>query len=86
MPQHNSVKIRNLIPLALPLLICLAGCGRSWEATIVAPDGSSYAVNGKVLEGLDVVDAIATTKIDKSNKPLEDVVIKNVRVTSIKPH
>jgi hypothetical protein len=38
------------------LLILLAGCGRNWEATVVAPDGSDFAVNAKVLEGLAAFD------------------------------
>jgi len=45
-----------------------------------------YTIYGTVLEGLDVVDAIASTPTGRNDKPLEDVVIKDVRVTGIKPH
>ncbi|MBE9469441.1 MAG: peptidylprolyl isomerase [Bacteroidetes bacterium] len=38
-------------------------------------DGA-YTVFGEVIEGLDVVDKIATVKTDKHNRPLEDVVMK----------
>ena len=38
-------------------------------------DGS-YTVFGEVVEGLDVVDKIATVKTDKNNRPLKDVVMK----------
>jgi hypothetical protein len=39
--------------LALALLLVLAGCSPAWQATVVAPDGSSFAVDGKVLKSLD---------------------------------
>ena len=39
-----------------------------------------YAAFGKVTEGLDVVDAIATTPTYASDKPKKDVVIKSVTV------
>lgn len=37
-------------------------------------DGS-YAAFGKVIEGLDVVDAIATTSVDTMDRPFDDVKI-----------
>lgn len=39
-----------------------------------------YAGFGKVIEGLDVVDAICDVNVDYSDKPLEDVVIESVTV------
>ena len=39
-----------------------------------------YAAFGKVTEGMDVVDEIASVKTNRNNKPLEDVVIKSIRV------
>ncbi|MCR5829412.1 MAG: peptidylprolyl isomerase [Lachnospiraceae bacterium] len=39
-----------------------------------------YASFGKVTEGLDVVDSIATTKTDYSDRPREDQVMKKVTV------
>ena len=39
-----------------------------------------YAAFGKVTEGMDVVDEIASVETDRYDKPLEDVVIKSIRV------
>ena len=39
-----------------------------------------YASFGRVLEGMDVVDRIAATKTNASDKPLEDQIMKSVRV------
>lgn len=38
----------------------------------------AYTIFGRVVEGLDVVDAIATTATDRSDRPLEEVVMKSV--------
>ena len=45
-----------------------------------APDGVGYAVFGKVIEGMDVVDAIknVTTSAEQT-VPVDDVVIKSIR-------
>lgn len=39
-----------------------------------------YAAFGEVIEGMDVVDAIATTDTDRSDKPLSEQRMKTVRV------
>jgi hypothetical protein len=44
--------VRRLGLLGLVILLCLAGCGSDWETTIIAPDGSGFAVNAGVLESL----------------------------------
>lgn len=41
---------------------------------------SAYAAFGKVIEGMDIVDKIATTNTDYSDKPLENQVMKSVTV------
>ncbi len=41
----------------------------------------NYTIFGKVISGLDVVDAIANTPTDPSDKPLEKIVINKVVVT-----
>jgi hypothetical protein len=39
--------------LVVTLLIVLIGCRPAWQATVVQPDGGTFAVNRKVLETLD---------------------------------
>ena len=39
-----------------------------------------YAAFGKVIEGMEVVDAIADVKTDRMDKPLEDQVIESMTV------
>ncbi|MBE7064805.1 MAG: peptidylprolyl isomerase [Ruminococcaceae bacterium] len=41
-----------------------------------------YAAFGIVIEGMDVVDAIATVNTDSNDKPLKDVVIESMTVDS----
>jgi hypothetical protein len=36
----------------LLLLLFLAGCGHNWEAAVVAPDGTDFAIDASVLESL----------------------------------
>ncbi|MFA9430315.1 peptidylprolyl isomerase [Egicoccus sp. AB-alg2] len=40
----------------------------------------SYTVFGKAIDGLDVVDDIATTQTDARDKPVEDVVISTIEI------
>ena len=42
-------------------------------------DGN-YAAFGRVTEGMEVVDEIASVATDRNDRPLEDVVIKSIRV------
>ena len=42
-------------------------------------DGA-YAAFGRVTEGMDVVDEIASVQTDRNDRPYEDVVIKSIRV------
>lgn len=44
-------------------------------------DGA-HTVFGQVFEGMDVVDAIASVEVDQSSKPLEDVKIISVEITT----
>ena len=39
-----------------------------------------YAAFGKVTEGMDVVDEIASVPTDKNDRPVEGVVIKTIKV------
>jgi cyclophilin family peptidyl-prolyl cis-trans isomerase len=49
-----------------------------------ARDGVGYAVFGKVIEGMDVVDKIKDVKTGAEDKPKEDVIIKSIRVEKAK--
>ncbi len=42
----------------------------------------NYTIFGRVVSGMDVVDAIATTPVDGSDRPLEEVSMKKVTVAS----
>jgi cyclophilin family peptidyl-prolyl cis-trans isomerase len=48
----------------------------------VAGRKPGYAVFGKVVEGMDVVDAIASVRTPRGDLPAEPVVMKSVRVIS----
>ena len=39
-----------------------------------------YAAFGEVIEGMDVVDAIAATATDSNDRPLADQIIRSIRV------
>lgn len=43
-----------------------------------------YTVFGQVFEGIEVVDKVAAVKTDSNDKPLEDVVIESIEVTTYK--
>jgi hypothetical protein len=50
MVRHRGQSSARVISLVL--LAVLAGCGAGWEATVVAPDGSDFAVNRQLLDSL----------------------------------
>lgn len=52
------------------------------DATFLDGD---YAAFGCVVEGMDVVDAIATAATDSGDRPKEDVVIESIRVVEAAP-
>lgn len=39
-----------------------------------------HAIFGKVTEGMDVVDKISKVQTDRADKPLQDIVIKNIAI------
>ena len=43
-----------------------------------------YTVFGQVFEGIEVVDKVAAVKTNNNDKPLEDVVIESIEVTTYK--
>jgi cyclophilin family peptidyl-prolyl cis-trans isomerase len=48
------------------------------------PLPNSYTIFGKVIQGMDVVDAIATTPVDAQDKPLQPITIEKVTVAENK--
>ena len=62
---------------------------RMLDHTGYAPDEFGYAVFGRVLTGMDVVDRLAsvstTTKADMEDVPVEPVIIKSVHVVKPAP-
>ena len=43
-----------------------------------------HTVFAQVIDGMDVVDAIAAVETDSNNKPVDDVVIETVEITTFK--
>lgn len=39
-----------------------------------------HSVFGKVIEGMEIVDAIGQVKTDPEDRPTEDVIIKNIEI------
>ena len=39
-----------------------------------------YAAFGKVTEGIDVVERIGNEKTDRNDKPLKDIIMKEVKI------
>ncbi|MEE1065765.1 MAG: peptidylprolyl isomerase, partial [Acutalibacteraceae bacterium] len=39
-----------------------------------------HSVFGQVFEGMDVVDAIAETRVDMLDKPFDDIVIEKIEI------
>jgi len=43
-----------------------------------------YTTFGQVFEGMDIVDKIASVEVDSNNKPLQDVIISSIEITTYK--
>ncbi len=44
------------------------------------PYSSAHPVFGKVVEGIDIVDAISQVKLGRNDKPAQDVIIKKITI------
>ncbi|NIQ94678.1 MAG: peptidyl-prolyl cis-trans isomerase, partial [Desulfuromonadales bacterium] len=47
------------------------------------PDGHGYAVFGKVIEGMDVVDKIAATPVKRGAGPFANLPVETVEIVSV---
>ena len=78
--ENNISHVRGVISMARAKPMDSA----SSQFFIVQSDSTyldgAYAAFGRVTEGMDVVDEIASVPTDRYDRPLEDVVIKAVRV------
>ncbi len=77
--QNNISHVRGVISMARSRSFDSA----SSQFFIVHADAThldgQYAAFGRVIEGMDVVDAIATTKTNSDDRPLVEQVIKSIR-------
>jgi peptidylprolyl isomerase len=64
-------------------------CGSQWFINVVdncyldfdkKPYSSAHPVFGKVVEGIDIVDAISQVKLGRNDKPAQDVIIKKITI------
>ena len=78
--ENNISHIRGVISMARSKMMDSA----SSQFFIVQEDSTyldgAYAAFGRVTEGMDVVDEIASVQTDRNDRPYEDVVIKSIRV------
>ena len=78
--ENNISHVRGVISMARARPMDSA----SSQFFIVQSDSTyldgAYAAFGRVTEGMDVVDEIASVPTDRYDRPLEDVVIKTIRV------
>ena len=61
-------------------ILCGATGSHRWRVTMKGTGGHSYAAFGKVISGMDVVDAIATTRTGPADHPIQDQVIASITV------
>ena len=78
--ENDLAHTRGVISMARAQAPDSAGCQFFIMHADAAYLDGQYAAFGRVLEGMDVVDAIATTATDANDRPLEDQVIASIRV------
>lgn len=81
-PAAKASHVRGIVSMARSSNPHSASC----QFFIVHADSKfldgQYSIFGRVLTGIEVVDAIATTPRDRSDRPLESVVIEKATATS----
>ena len=78
--QNNIAHVRGVLSMARAMAPDSAGS----QFFVMHADADyldgQYAAFGKVIEGMEVVDEIATTKTDWHDRPYEDQIMKKVTV------
>jgi peptidyl-prolyl cis-trans isomerase B (cyclophilin B) len=81
-PAHKASHVRGMVSMARAADPDSASC----QFFVVQKDStfldSQYSIFGKVLTGMEVVDAIADTPRDAGDRPLQPVVIEKVIISS----
>lgn len=79
--KNNDIKhLRGVLSMARSSLPNSAGSQFFIMHKNASHLDGQYAAFGKVIEGMDVVDGIASVKTDRYDKPIEPQVMKSVRV------
>ncbi len=78
--SHSETYVYDWVPDAVWDLYEKHGGNLSLDGAFRKSGG--HTVFGQVFRGMDVVDAIAGVEVDSNDKPVEDVIIKSIEVTT----
>ena len=87
-PNVEALIAENLIPIPYAIseevfkLYEANGGNIHLDGALRAQGG--HTVFAQVIEGMDVVDAIAAVEVDSNSKPTTDVILKSVEITTYK--
>ena len=76
--QNDIKHLRGVLSMARSMMPNSAGSQFFIMHENAAHLDGQYAAFGKVIEGMDVVDAIAAVEVDENDKPLEDVIVEQI--------
>lgn len=79
----QTVTIPTAFPTALKKLYEENGGNAYLDGAYNAVD-RGYTVFAQVIGGMDVVDKIASAKVDKDDIPVKNIVIKSIKITQYK--
>jgi len=81
--ENNLLHTRGVISMARMTTPLDSASGQFFICHVDYPSlNGQYAAFGIVTEGMDIVDKIASVQTDGNDKPLENIVIKTIRITS----
>ena len=73
----------DAVPAAMKKLYEKNG-GNIWLDGAYNPSDAGHTVFAQVIDGMDVVDAIANANVDSNSKPLTDITIDKIEITEYK--